>query len=116
MTDAYRHRRKLAWSVRVNRKVVDHVPELLLHGCILHASESARQRTLASGERDVHAWVRGAPAAWCEPPADAVRVTYRPLVESGFRSAAGEIVTNAEAVWLCADGSVVACGLKRGTR
>ena len=110
--DVYRHLRLRAWSVREGGRVVAHERCVLLTDCTLVASEASRRRLLAQGRREVHAWVRGTVTAWSEPPATARVVRYRPLLQGGFRDEDGEIVVSAEAVWLCADGSAYACGMR----
>ncbi|WP_375462963.1 hypothetical protein [uncultured Methylobacterium sp.] len=101
---AYYNRTRHIWSVRQAGIVVDRRPSMVLAECVLHVGESARQRVLRTGDRDVHAWVLGTLADLAMPP-DVVRIGYRPT-EPGFRRRdTGEVVTAAAAVFFLEDGS-----------
>ncbi|MEE7456828.1 hypothetical protein MPAR168_00510 [Methylorubrum populi] len=100
----YWNRTRRDWSVRRGGFVIGHAPSLALAGCALHAGESSRQRCVSTGQRDVHAWIKGTLADGPRP-ADAVRIGYRPA-EPGFRRRdTGVVVTAASAVWFEPDGS-----------
>lgn len=100
----YFNRTRKLWSIRHDGIVVGHAPSLALSGCALHAGESARLRCERTGQRDVHAWIKGTLADGAKP-ADAVRIGYRPT-EQGFRRRdTGAIVTAAAAVWFEPDGT-----------
>lgn len=104
LTDAYWNRTRRLFSVRRCGRVVAHVPALALADCRFRASEAGRLRCLQQGSRDVHALVTGEP---CDVPrpVHAIRVGYR-LEEPGFRRRdTGHVITRADLVWLCADGS-----------
>lgn len=107
--ETYRDRTRKLWSLRAAPRglVFDHAPAVALAGCRFVTAETSRLRCIRTGERDVHAFVRGhrtdAPM-----PADAVPVGYR-LDQPGFRRRdTGEIVTAAAAVWFLEDGSCFA--------
>lgn len=102
--DVYRNLTRGSWSVRVEGRVVGHVPAIALVGVTLRASEAARLRCLRTGSRDVHAWARGIPLVGVPRTAGAIPFTYR-LRDPGFRLADGTPLTSAAAVWLEADGS-----------
>ncbi len=76
LLDVYYNRTRDLWSVRRRRLVIEHTPDVVLVDCILHAGESARQRCLRTGQRDVHSWIRGRLADGPRPP-EAVRIGYR---------------------------------------
>ena len=100
----YWNRTVKVWSIRRDGIVVDRRPSLALVGCALHAGESARQRCLRTGNRDVHSWVKGTLADGPRP-ADAIRIGYRPT-EPGFRRRdTGAVVTAASRVWFEPDGT-----------
>ncbi|WP_311276025.1 hypothetical protein [Methylobacterium sp. WCS2018Hpa-22] len=100
----YWNRTARVWSIRRAGRVVDRRASLILGACRFHAGESARQRVVRSGDRDVHAWVAGILTDAPRPPS-AVRVGYRPS-EPGFRRRdTGEIITAAVGVAFEADGS-----------
>lgn len=101
--DVHRNLTRAAWSVRVGRRVVGHVPAIALRDVTLRSSNAARLRCLRSGVRDVHAWARGIPIDAARPP-EAVRFRYR-LAEPGFRLADGQVLLAAAAAWFEADGS-----------
>ncbi|WP_444543586.1 hypothetical protein [Methylorubrum aminovorans] len=101
--DVHRNLTRRAWSVRVGRRVVGHLPAIALRDVVLRSSEAARLRCLRLGARDVHAWARGVPTDAPRPPA-AVRFRYR-LAEPGFRLAEGQVLLAAAAAWFEADGS-----------
>ena len=109
MTDVYRNRTRArgCWSVRDHGRVVGHAPALALAGCRLRVVETARQRVLRTGRREVHAWISG-DLIEAVPPAGAVLIGYRPE-EAGFRRRdTGAVVTTAPAVFFLEDGSCVA--------
>ncbi len=100
----YWNRTLKIWSIRHNGIVVDRRPSLSLTGCVFHAGESARLRCLRTGDRDVHAWIKGTLSAG-QRPDDAVRIGYRPA-EPGFRRRdTDEVLATAENVWFEADGT-----------
>jgi len=57
--DVYRNLNRACWSVRENRRVVDHVDSIALYDVRFHVSEAARQRVLRLGQRAVMAWASG---------------------------------------------------------
>lgn len=101
--DVYRNLTRHAWSVRVDGRVVGHVPAIALRDVALRSSNAARLRCVRLGTRDVHAWARGIPTDAPRPP-DAIRFRYR-LTEDGFRLADGQVLLAAEAAWFEEDGS-----------
>jgi hypothetical protein len=102
--DVYRNLTRGSWSVRVEGRVVGHVPAIALIGVTLRASDAARLRCLRTGARDVHAWARGLPLVGVPRPGGAVRFRYC-LCQPGFRLPDGSSLIAAAAVWLEADGS-----------
>lgn len=100
----YYNRSRKLWSIRSNGIVVGHAPSLALSECALHAGESARLRCLRTGDRDVHAWIKGTLAGGARP-GDAIRIGYRPSAPGFRRRDTDEVVTAASAVWFEADGS-----------
>jgi hypothetical protein len=100
----YWNRTTRIWSIRQGGIVIDRRPSLVMEGCRFHAGESARQRVIRTGDRDVHAWVVGTLSDGLRPPS-AVRVGYRPS-EPGFRRRdTSEIITSAVVVGFEPDGS-----------
>ncbi len=100
----YWNRTRRDWSARRGGFVIGHASSVALFGCALHAGESARLRCLRTGDRDVHAWIKGTLAESARP-GDAIRIGYRPA-EPGFRRRdTDEIVVAASAVWFEPDGS-----------
>ncbi|WP_449409742.1 hypothetical protein [Methylobacterium komagatae] len=104
LLDVYYNRTRDLWSVRRRRLVIEHTPSVVLMDCRLHAGESARLRCERTGQRDVHAWVRGRLADGPRPP-DAIRIGYRPAQPGFRRRDTDEIVTAASAVWFEPDGT-----------
>lgn len=102
--EAYRNLTRRSWSVRVDGRVVGHVPTIALAGATLRASDAARLRCLRTGYRDVHAVARGFPLVGVPRPPGALRFSYC-LSASGFQLADGTLIAAAAAVWLEADGS-----------
>ncbi|MBM1170186.1 hypothetical protein [Microvirga arabica] len=64
-TDVYWHQRRQRWSLRVDKRVVDHLPTLALAGCRMVVREAERQRCVVRRQRNVHAWIQG---RLIEPP------------------------------------------------
>lgn len=104
LTHVYWNRSRRLWSLRRDGLVVAYAITTALRDCRLHAGESARLRCVRTGDRDVHAWIAGNPAA--EPrPASAVQIGYRPA-EAGFRRRdTGGVIVRAELVAFEADGT-----------
>ncbi|TGD99745.1 hypothetical protein [Methylobacterium nonmethylotrophicum] len=100
----YYNRSRKLWSIRSNGIVIGHAPSLALAGCVLHAGESARLRCVSTGQRDVHAWIKGT-LADAPRAADAVRIGYRPAQPGFRRRDTGAVVTAAATVWFEPDGS-----------
>jgi hypothetical protein len=62
--EVYFNVRRRLFSVRQNGKVVGHTQRIMLENAHFVVREAGRQRVLATGCKNVHAWVRGTPLAW----------------------------------------------------
>ncbi|MET7242344.1 hypothetical protein ABZT49_03160 [Methylobacterium sp. EM32] len=100
----YFNRHLKLWSIRRSGIVIGHASSVALSGCALHAGESARQRCVSTGQRDVHAWIKGTLAEGARP-GDAIRIGYRPAQPGFRRRDTDEIVVAASAVSFEPDGS-----------
>lgn len=47
------------YSIRQGGRIVAHAQGVMLQDATFHVSEAGRQRVLATGRKNVHAWVRG---------------------------------------------------------
>lgn len=106
LVDVYWNLHKRLWSVRVDGRVVAHLPGVVLECCAFRVSEAGRQRVLASRRKNVHAWVRGTITQLGSHEADdtqALPVRYNP-----YRSGVFEIGTPSG--WRgCCGASLVCC-------
>lgn len=61
IVQVYRNLHRKCWSVRdrKTRRVVDRTDVIILADCTFKVSEAGRQRVLATGRKNVHAFVRG---------------------------------------------------------
>lgn len=61
MIQAYWNLHRKMWSIRdpKTRRVTGHANELYLVDCTFHVSEAGRRRVLATGRKNVHAYVQG---------------------------------------------------------
>lgn len=57
--EVYRNLHNGLWSVRQKGRIVGHVERVLIYQPRFVVQESGRQRVLASGKKNVHAFVRG---------------------------------------------------------
>lgn len=57
--EVYRNLQRGGYSIRQRGRVVAHADEVALALAIFHVSEAGRQRVLATGHKNVHAWIRG---------------------------------------------------------
>lgn len=93
------------WSVRSGGRVIAHLAELTLGGCVPHVGESSRQKVIERRCRSVHAWIKG--SAWSEGasiPPGAERVSYNPYRCGYFTFADGTAYTGGDRAWFDAAG------------
>ena len=109
IAECYRHSRLRLWSVRVDGHVLEHRRSCLLHACEFIVQQGTRQRVVDTGQRAVHAWVRG---VWRvgvtddESPIGFDRIAYNPFRAPTFTVMPDLIpVRCADTVLLLPDGS-----------
>ncbi len=101
IVQVYFNLHRKCWSVRdkQTRKVIAHMGKLCLKDCTLKVSEAGRQRVLASGHKNVHAYVEGqlmpVPETWTVIG----ELYYNPYKQSTF-TMNGEPVYKEDAVLL----------------
>jgi hypothetical protein len=102
--EVYKNLHKNCWSVRHKGKVVLHTNAICLTSASFVVRERGRQRVLSEKRKNVHAFVRGAPAnpKWAtefastyEPPLGWKGVTYNPYENETFVDFNGESVLTA---------------------
>jgi len=60
IVEVYLNTHATAWSVRAKGKVIGHVPYFIsLINATFHVQEGGRQRYLTTGQKNVHAWIKG---------------------------------------------------------
>jgi hypothetical protein len=60
IVEVYLNTHATAWSVRAKGKVIGHAPYFIsLVNATFHVQEGGRQRYLATGQKNVHAWIKG---------------------------------------------------------
>ena len=97
--DVYWHLRKKLFSVRSRktRRVLRHTNGMVLRDVTFVVSEAGRQRAIRTGQRNVHAYVRGT-ISYTERYSltpDWVELRYNPFRAPGFTDADGNIHTAA---------------------
>lgn len=103
VVEVYRNVHKDLWSIRWSGLVVGHARALTLADCTLRVSEAGRQRVLATGRKNVHAWVVGtitddyAAGEWRD-------LRYNPRLWSTFVDGIGAPVHRAALVTFGPDG------------
>lgn len=96
----------------------DHRPVVVVKNADFHVSAAGRARVLASGQKEVHAWVRGedvAPSQFANGrlPMGGVQINYNPRLKGTFyRVDTGEPVYGALLVVMRPYGRIHAFGLK----
>ncbi len=89
----YRNLHKKCFSIQAKVpgkgwRVIDYADDLLVHGVTFQVSKSGHLRVLATGRKNVHAFVRAnsySKASTCEStPECSVRVSYNPKVAPVF--------------------------------
>ena len=83
--EIYFNLRLKCFSVRCQGKVIGHTPSVILNNASFKVSEAGRQRVLATGQKNIHAVVRGELMALdtdCNPTGE--QVTYNPFRYSSF--------------------------------
>lgn len=115
------------WSVQVRARngngnahswyVAGHADDLTLGGATFRVYEKGRQRVLATGRKNVHAFVLGTllgfgdqPAPWLVEPC--TKIAYNPRRDDCFHDveAAGIPIVSADAAYLTSTGQVLAVG------
>jgi hypothetical protein len=103
--DVYRHlrRRLCIWSVRVDGRVVDHVPAIALRDVALIVRPGALARVRRRQIREVCAHARGI-AVDAPRPESARRLRFDPYGAGAF-AVNGEPATASRLAWFEADGT-----------
>lgn len=89
--EVYRHNRKNCYSVRLNKKVVAHVRAIRLENVEFVVSEAGRQRVLRTGQKNVHAFMRGDVVLQLPIPKFWSRVSYNPFKGPYFTTSYGSM-------------------------
>lgn len=81
----------IVYSIRQNGVVIGHSPNLSLVNVKFHVNQKGRERVIASGVKNVHAYVKGFIVEDDSPELvkirgtlDSVEVTYNPFVDTHF--------------------------------
>jgi hypothetical protein len=82
--DVYWHLRKRRWSLRVDGRVIDHLPVVALADCRMTVRERERLRCIERRQRSVHAWITGELVTPPEISETFVQVGYSPWHASAF--------------------------------
>ncbi len=101
---------KKCWSIQdaKTRRVVDHQPQVLLSNCSFTVSEAGRQRVIATGHKNVHAFVVGT-LEWpvAIKTGNILEVRYNPKLMETFQ-AEGQPIVGAAMVYMGYDKQVLA--------
>lgn len=99
---AYRNLHESVWSIQQGGLVVAHAEAAVISGAKFTVGEKGRQKVIATGQKNVHAGVRGYlrdQLAYMKKPVD--RVSYSPFKAGHFyRVESGEPIHEAEQVFL----------------
>lgn len=104
VTDVYRNLTRRCWSIRERGRVVGHLQTITLAGAVMVVRPGSRARVLRTGNREVHAWVRGTIVPHAGVPTGAARLHYRPFLAGHFTDECGRPVVAAAMVFFGADG------------
>ncbi len=99
------NRTRKCWSCREGKRLT-YARELTLTDAHFVIQWGARQRTISTGKRTVHAWVEGRPAFPVSVPLGAVKVSYSPWGPMGFVTAGNIRMIRSTAVHLLSDGTL----------
>lgn len=100
-----RERGKVWYTIRQHGKVIGHARELQLAECTFVVHEAGRQRVLATGHKNVHAFIRaehiiGNMLSWHAP----LKASYNPRKAARFTTEDGTELTKARYVRLSDKG------------
>lgn len=70
------------YSIRQNQKVVGHTDQLNVKDCVFVVNNGGKQRAIASGQRNVHAFIRGTLSQEALTASKPLR--YCPFSQKGF--------------------------------
>lgn len=70
------------YSIRQNQQVVGHTDQLNIENCSFVVNNGGKQRAIASGQRNVHAFIRGTLSQ--EPLTASKPLRYCPFSQKGF--------------------------------
>lgn len=104
MTDVYRNLTRGCWSVRERGRVVAHAQTVTLADAVMVVRPGARARVIRTGNREVHAWIKGTLVPHAGVPARAVRFYYRPFLAGHFTDECGRPVVAAASIFFDEDG------------
>jgi hypothetical protein len=82
----YYNLRKKIWSVRHNRKVIQHSDIVVLRDATFKVSQAGRERVLREMRKNVHAGIEGELVGYSDNPFDGAyqSITYNPYKHSCF--------------------------------
>lgn len=104
VTDVYRNLTRRCWSIRERGRVVGHLQTVTLAGAVMVVRPGSRARVIRTGNREVHAWVRGTLVLDAGVPAGARRLHYRPFEAGHFTDVCGMPIEAAAWVYFDQDG------------
>ncbi|MGQ7794489.1 hypothetical protein ACUN0C_18955 [Faunimonas sp. B44] len=109
LVDVYWNSRRRCYSVRHKGRVIHHLTALSIERPRFVVSQKGRERVIATGEKNVHAVIRG--RLWCMfgipagQKSRAREVRYNPFVNSSFVDQDNKPVTRADLAILQVDAA-----------
>ena len=108
---AYQNLNTKTWSIRHKGKVISHPTIAVISNATFHVQQGGHARVISSGQRSVHAYIKGTletsdtinAYAKAGLPSNLKRVYYNPFRSDKFQLADGTEVTQATTVYLLDD-------------
>ena len=106
--EVYRNIHRGGYSIRQNGLVVAHASHVRLEKCQMCVNHNGRKKVIESGQKNVHAWIKGTIVDNYSDGAEGrrlARLTYNPYRDTGFTLENGSVSLYASYVWLSEDGA-----------
>ena len=100
---AYQNLNTKTWSIRHKGKVISHPTIAIISDATFHVQQGGHARVISSGQRSVHAYIKGTLVTSDSIPSNLKRVYYNPFRSDKFELADGTQVTQATTVYLMDD-------------
>jgi hypothetical protein len=100
---AYQNLNTKTWSIRHKGKVISHPTIAVISNATFHVQQGGHARVISSGQRSVHAYIKGTLINSDSIPSNLKRVYYNPFRSNKFELEDGTEITQAARVYLLDD-------------